>query len=308
MLASSASVERVTPATGSTPLVTVAVPVFNGARYLRECLDSHLAQTETDFELLVLDNASTDETPQIAQEYVRRDSRVRHIRHPKNIGAANNYNEAVRLARGRYFRWGAADDRVAPTSLARCLAILEADPDVAIAYPKTLLIDADGQPIRAYEDNLHCEDPDPVARLNHVLNHIGYCNALYGLMRTEAVRRTAQMGSFPGSDIPFHAEMALHGKIIEVPEHLFFRRMHEEASSSMTPEQREAFYRPTSRRAVKAVVWRNFGVLFGATVRAPLPFQTRLRLAGHLLRRMAWVRDSLWRELRFAFPDTRDRR
>jgi hypothetical protein len=88
-----------------TPTVTVAVPVYNGARYLMQALDAHLAQTLTDFELLVLDNCSSDDTLRIAETIAQRDGRVRVVRQTRNIGASNNYNAGVRLARGAFFRW-----------------------------------------------------------------------------------------------------------------------------------------------------------------------------------------------------------
>ncbi len=87
------------------PKVTVGLPVYNGERYLRATLDSILAQDFEDFELLVADNASTDGTPQILQEYAERDGRVVVHRQPRNLGAAANYNWLAINARGEYFKW-----------------------------------------------------------------------------------------------------------------------------------------------------------------------------------------------------------
>jgi GT2 family glycosyltransferase len=81
------------------PRVSIGVPVFNGARHLASCLDSLLAQTYDDLEIVVSDNASTDDTAAICSAYSRHDERIRYIRQQRNIGAAANYNSLVRHGR-----------------------------------------------------------------------------------------------------------------------------------------------------------------------------------------------------------------
>jgi glycosyltransferase involved in cell wall biosynthesis len=83
------------------PTVSFGVPVYNGHRHLRETLDSLLAQTYSDFELIISDNASTDATPDICQEYASRDSRIQYHRQTENVGAPENWNFVARKARGR---------------------------------------------------------------------------------------------------------------------------------------------------------------------------------------------------------------
>ncbi len=86
------------------------MPVYNGERFVREALDSLLAQTFTDFELLISDNASTDGTEMICREYADRDPRIRFVRQVENIGALANFEFVMRQARGEYFMWAASDD------------------------------------------------------------------------------------------------------------------------------------------------------------------------------------------------------
>src|SRR5208283_892093 len=95
------------------PLVTIALPVYNGENYLRETIGSVLRQTFEDFELLLLDNASTDGTSEICREFVDQDQRVRHFRSEVNRGLIWNHNRAVALARGSYFMWIEHDDLIA---------------------------------------------------------------------------------------------------------------------------------------------------------------------------------------------------
>lgn len=94
-----------------TPTVSIGMPVYNGAKYIRVALDSLLAQTFTDFKLVISDNASTDETQAICEEYARRDSRIRYVRQSENKGALANFQFVLNEARGKYFMWAASDDR-----------------------------------------------------------------------------------------------------------------------------------------------------------------------------------------------------
>src|SRR5215510_10355296 len=119
-------------------LLSVGLAVYNGEEFLDEAIRSILAQTLTNFELIISDNASTDRTSEICQKYVRIDPRIRYHRNEANIGGANNENQTFRMARGKYFRWAAHDDVLAPTLLARCVEVLEERPDAVLCYPATV--------------------------------------------------------------------------------------------------------------------------------------------------------------------------
>ncbi len=93
-----------------TPKVSIGMPVYNGEKYIREALDSLLAQTFTDFELIISDNASTDATAAICQEYAARDSRLRYVRQSENRGPTANFQFVLAEAVADYFMWAAADD------------------------------------------------------------------------------------------------------------------------------------------------------------------------------------------------------
>lgn len=92
------------------PQISIGMPVYNGAQYIREALDSLLGQTFTDFELIISDNASTDATQSICEEYARRDPRVRYLRQAANKGALANFQFVLDQAQGEFFMWAAADD------------------------------------------------------------------------------------------------------------------------------------------------------------------------------------------------------
>jgi glycosyltransferase involved in cell wall biosynthesis len=114
--------------------VSVVTPFFNTADYLRECVESVLAQTHTNFEYLLVDNQSTDGSSEIAAEYAKRDPRIRVIRNPEFLEQVPNYNGALRHvgADARYVKMVLADDYIFPECIARMVAVAEAHPTAAI--------------------------------------------------------------------------------------------------------------------------------------------------------------------------------
>src|SRR5438309_7346789 len=120
--------------------VTIGLPVFNGEAFLGQAIDSILAQTYTDFELIISDNCSTDGTAVICQSYLRAHPQVRYVRQPVNVGAAENFNRLVALSSGKYFKWAAHDDVLAPRFLEECVRTLEEDAGVVLAWARTQII------------------------------------------------------------------------------------------------------------------------------------------------------------------------
>jgi glycosyltransferase involved in cell wall biosynthesis len=81
-------------------MVSICVPVFNGGRYLPECLDSILAQTWEDLDIVVVDDGSTDESADLVADCARRDRRIRFLQNPENVGLVRNWNRCLLLSRG----------------------------------------------------------------------------------------------------------------------------------------------------------------------------------------------------------------
>ena len=106
--------------------LSIGLPVYNGARYLAQAVESLLGQTFTDFQLLLCDNASTDATADICRDFVRRDRRVRHLQSDRNRGAAWNFNRAFRHADSPYFKWACCDDLYALEEQGKLDAMLAA--------------------------------------------------------------------------------------------------------------------------------------------------------------------------------------
>ena len=118
--------------------VTVGVPVYNGAADIAGALDCILGQTYRDIEVLVFDNASTDETPQIVAGYAARDPRIRYVRQPCNKGAVVNFRDVVLAAESPYFLWRAADDRSDPNYIEALVRLLESHPAKQLAVGRII--------------------------------------------------------------------------------------------------------------------------------------------------------------------------
>lgn len=282
------------------PVVSVGLPVYNGARFLRTAIESVLGQTLGDLELIISDNGSTDNTPDICAEYAVRDERVRYVHSAVNRGAAENFNQVFRLASGRYFHWLAADDFIAPECLARCTAVLDARPEVVLACTLSDIVDAEGALLRPYNAAQALEQDDVLTRFRTCMIQDPWCHAIYGLIRRDALANTALMGAYRSSDAVLLCELALYGKFAEVPERLYFRRMHEGSFSyDPNPERVRSMYKPQARRsrALALVTWRHLVEHMAAIGRAPLSRRERLDLWAYVLRWAWWKRAWLGSEL-----------
>jgi len=264
-----------------TPRVSIGMPVYNGQRYLDRTIASILSQSFADFELIVSDNASTDDTETICRRWAARDRRIRYERLSRNVGAAANYNHVFRRARAPYFKWAPHDDLYEPTYLARCVETLDSDSGgIVLCYTRTMLIDEDDRLLGPYEDHTDIRDPAPSQRLLHLLNIPGnWCHAIVGVIRTEALRRTRLIGPYAGSDNILLTELVLQGRFFEIPEPLFLRRVHKDSSlgADPTPEEIAAWFDP--RNEGRAVTHRltRLKEQLRAVHRAHLPFQEKQR-------------------------------
>ncbi len=128
------------------PLVSVCIPTYRGAEYLAQAIDSVLAQTLTDFELVIVDDQSPDDTEAIVARYT--DPRIRYLRNPVNLGPEGNWNRCLSEARGTYVKVLPHDDLLVPECLERQTAAFAADPHerLALVFSARTVIDADGRP------------------------------------------------------------------------------------------------------------------------------------------------------------------
>jgi glycosyltransferase involved in cell wall biosynthesis len=235
----------------ASPIVSIGMPVFNGADYIHRSLGSLLAQDYDDFEIIISDNASTDQTEEICRQFVREDNRIRYVRNQTNLGAARNYNNVFHLARGRFFKWAAHDDECHPAMIRRCVETLDnAPPFVVMVYPLAELIDGQGARVCAPLDHIEVKDPRPHRRLGRLLWSLSMCDPVFGVIKTEYLRQTQLIGPFFGADYVLLAELAMLGQIWELNEILFRLRAHPKRSmqANANSRTRTAWYDPAAAR------------------------------------------------------------
>lgn len=295
-------VRRPAPAPDDVPMVSLGLPVFNGENYLAAALDSILAQTLTDFELIISDNASTDATAEICKSYAERDPRIRYLRQPRNIGAAANYNVVFHAARGRFFKWCAHDDLLGETFLEVCAGRLETQKDDVGAFPKEILvINTRGDLVNRISVGLDVGDVGPGQRFAHYIG-LGsvHCGAFFALYRRKMLEGSGLHGAFIGSDRVFIGEMLLRGRISHVDgAEMVFRSHAGSYSASALRDQSKAiaWMDPSKQGARVMRRHRLVAEYFKAITRSSLSLPNRLT-AFQSLAGLAWSqRGNLAKEL-----------
>lgn len=271
------------------PRVGVGMPVYNGANFVAEAIESLLNQTFEDFELVICDNASTDETPEICLDYAATDRRVRYLRNRTNLGGGPNYRRVFELSRGEFFKIANHDDVSHPEFLERCVSVLDGNPEIVSAYPLTADIDSNSQIIRKLPPSPQFESLDPAARIWEALQFEREPMALFGVMRSEIIARTGLMPSCPSADRVWLAELLMHGRFIEVPEYLYLHREHPLRSTYVAGRGHAsmAWWDPSKMGMFRFPYWRMFRHLGIAIKNSTLERSDKTRAYGLLLR---WTR------------------
>src|SRR5262245_130366 len=172
-------------------LVSICLPIRNGGPRAESVIRAVLAQDHPTTELVISDNASTDETGDICRDLARSDSRIVYLRQPENIGLLNNFIAAMRQARGTFFRWVGDGDWIAPTYVSRCLEQYATDDRLVVVTTAIEYVGDDGVSRTGEYQGHGLSSDDPVERFEEMLRllNISYLviDPLYGLMRRSAV-------------------------------------------------------------------------------------------------------------------------
>lgn len=273
------------------PRVSIGLPVYNGARYLRAAIESVLQQTYDDFELVISDNASTDGTSGICEHYARCDRRIRYYRSTSNTGAADNFNRVLGLATSEYFKWAAHDDVCHPEFIACCVQALEENRSAVLAYPCTEIIDGDGNYVEQYEVKLHTDSAACHERFRALMR--GHqCYEVFGVFRLAALTAAAPLGSHFGADAVLLARLGLMGRFIEIPRFLFQRRAHDATSETLRANLRQyaTWWSTEKSNGVGFPYWR-VGLEFaravhGAAIRPSAKIRCYVSVGGWFRRRL----------------------
>jgi glycosyltransferase involved in cell wall biosynthesis len=283
------------------PKLSIGMPIYNGQNFMREAIDSILAQSFRDFELIITDNASTDATEEICREYCAADSRIRYVRNDRNAGAAENYNLCFALAKGEYFKWAAHDDVLHPEFLSACIDALDRDRSVVLCFSR---IGGIGEIIANYDyDNGMSFDASQVhRRFKTAMDVRHWCISVFGVIRADELKKTSLIGSYVGSDRCLLTELALLGRMHRIPEVLFFHRFHSNASTVASKDFRRQMEWFDTRKKVKVCLpyWRYSREYFSIARKAQIRPIERALCFLHIL---SWHRKwagCLYRDLRVA--------
>jgi Glycosyl transferase family 2 len=196
---------------GGQPLVSVGLPTYNRAGLLKQAITSVLAQDYSNFELVISDNASADDTQRVCEDFCARDSRVKYIRHPTNEGPRGNFLEVLGRSRGEFFICLGDDDWLDASYVSRCTQELMENPDYSLVCGRAKYYQdgqflADGAAVNLLQD---CAEERVLAYYEQWSNN----PAFYGVMRRELVPLTWPPRPVLAGDLLIVAALAFMGKI-----------------------------------------------------------------------------------------------
>lgn len=221
-----------TTKTKTSPIVSIGMPVYNGGKTITEALDSLLAQDFNNFELIISDNASTDQTAKICQQYAAHDSRIKYYRNETNIGPTANFNRLIHLAGGKYFMWAADDDLWEPSYLSNMVDALDNNPGAVLSFCSFDDLDMNKQLLR------HRDTWSGIVRRGRFYRLLRSCFLIpweenracyfYGLIRKDVLLTCGgletRVDAYKGADIVTLFHLLYYGQFVKVDKLLYHKR------------------------------------------------------------------------------------
>jgi len=213
-------------------LVFIGMPVYNGEKYIKNALDSLLCQTFTNWELLISDNASEDDTSLICKEYCDKDKRIKYFVQKTNIDSLQNYRYLLEKAESKYFMWAAADDEWSSSFIEACLQGLEASEEIGLAFTNIVNIDSFGRIIREYPSFKKYSSFDrQLSITNFVLDPecLGKANLIYGIYKIKKLKAfmidflSSQESNYYASDVALNLGVLCRAGL-SIDERVLFRK------------------------------------------------------------------------------------
>jgi len=224
--------------TQSKPLVSIGMPVYNGERFIRQALDSVLGQTYENIEVIISDNASTDNTEAICLEYAARDQRIQYHRNPVNLGVILNFRRVFELSSGDYFMWAAVDDVRPATAVQECVAALQRNSSAVMAHGLVLVKLEGQQDLVERANEVDLAERDVAGRVRAFTKGIRHYGMLYGLYRRGALAQ-GTLGTCLGQDYLLCLQMCLLGPVeyVKAPIIIYQERWHVPTDNLMYPDR-----------------------------------------------------------------------
>lgn len=236
---------------GIQPKVSVLMPVYNGNRYLRESVDSILNQTFTDFEFLIVDDGSTDNTWEILREYADRDQRVKLFKNEDNIGLIKSLNKGLNLARGAYIARQDADDVSLPERFEKQATVLDKQPEVILASCDIEIIDSEGNLTGKLQRSC---DPKLVAWYLIFHNRIaGHSQVMFRRKPVLDLGGYSQINSY-SEDYELWCRLVKVGDIVILPEVLLQQRIHSKSLCAERGTDQKVWSLTQSRNNIKQLI------------------------------------------------------
>lgn len=213
---------------GAKPLISIGLPVYNGAKHIASAVDSVVNQTLEDLELVISDNASTDETQEICESIAERDPRIRYYRNSENLGAAANFNRVFQLSTAPFFKWLGHDDFLEPEAMEKALEVIQEEPTISIVHWLERMIDEQGNTLRMYtpEQGFRVDGLTAGKRFRQMLlwRSRGFGgDPFFGLIRHKALEATRLQGTGMNPNYLLMQELSLTGRFVTIPEVLAVR-------------------------------------------------------------------------------------
>jgi glycosyltransferase involved in cell wall biosynthesis len=278
--------------TGATPMVSIGLPVYNGENFVSDAIQCVLAQTYTDWELVISDNASTDRTLSICRGFSDKDRRIRVYANCRNMGVSLNHNRVFQLSCGQYFKWMAHDDLFGAEFIQTCVSELANDDRAVLAFPRMVHIDTTGRPLRRQDGRLSVSGSTAESRVIELMQLEAEGPDIFwlqfGLIRRSALEQTRLMDLYSGSDQVLLLELVLQGAFKQVDKELFFRREHPAASTlrrGWSAKERAVFVYPDDRRMIVFPYCRLFEEHFASIRHSAMPTRSKIQCSAAISRR-----------------------
>jgi glycosyltransferase involved in cell wall biosynthesis len=232
------------------PAVSIVLPTYNGSRYLAESIQSCLDQTYADFELILVDDCSSDDTPKIIADYAARDSRIRPSRNETNLRLPKSLNAGFSMSRGRFLTWTSDDNLYRPNALAVMAGALEREPEVGLVYTPQTYIDKTGRNVGA---SCFGGPPDALAYTNPVGASFLYRREVYETVGDYS----AEM--FLVEDWDYWIRIAEKFRVRLLPQDVYLYRIHDQSLSRQKLENCKRTTRRLLEQHLPRMHWASRG-------------------------------------------------
>jgi glycosyltransferase involved in cell wall biosynthesis len=262
----------------STPLVSIGMPIYNEEKFLQKAIESVINQTYHNLEIIISDNASTDETSEICKKFVNLDARIRYYRNKKNIASINNFTKVFSYTSGEYFMWASGHDLRDPTFIEKCVAELNNDNSMVLCYSKGYSINSDGILLEELPGNIDTRGYSLQKRIKTTIWPV-YAYQVYGVIRSASLKRTGLFKPVLGPDVVLLFELSCLGSFGQINEHLMYLRNISD-SKDLNVYWMKCFNRPVSLYSYNYRFFQMLSYLIRASNRQLKGIDDKLKAIG----------------------------